>query len=204
MNTKIVFFDFDGVIVDTFDFCFKIVDTREYITEEEYRNRFEGNIYDAPRKLKNPDVTFDDFMHTYTPELMKCEPVAQMAEAIRDLALDYMLIIVSSTATAPIDAYLRQVGLRDSFTEILGSDVDRSKVNKINMSLSKYKVQPSDAVFITDTLGDIREGEKCGVRSIAVVGGYHPEETLKKGNPYAIAGSPAEIGKHVRAYFRKN
>lgn len=201
MKNKIVFFDFDGVIVDTYKFCFDIVQSREYITEEEYRRRFDGNIHDAVRKLKDPNSTAGDFTARYIPELMKCQPVKEMDLAIRKLAEKYTLIIVSSTASKPIDDYLVKVGLRECFTEILGADVDKSKVNKINASLKKYAVEPEEAFFITDTLGDMREADKCNVESIAVTGGYHDEIDLKRGRPLAIAHSGADVLRVVESYL---
>ena len=197
----IIFFDFDGVIVDSFAFCFKIVDSREYITESEYRQRFEGNVYDATRKFKKPGTIVTDFFASYTPELMKCEPITEMVKAIKVLAQTYTLVIVSSTETDPIDTYLRKCNLRQYFSEILGSDVDRSKVNKIQQSLKLHDVEPQNSVFITDTLGDIREAEKCHVASIAVLGGYHNLETLQKGNPLAIIKSGDELINAVESYF---
>lgn len=194
---KIIFFDFDGVIVDTYSFCFRIVESREHITETDYRRRFEGNVFDAVRKFKDPNTKLEDFVHHYTPELMKCEPIEAISKAIKELANKYTLIIISSTETEPITTFLQKIGLRECFTEILGCDVDRSKVNKINQSLKNHSTEPSDSVFITDTLGDIREAEKCGVKSIAVVWGYHTKDTLEKGRPHAIVSEPRQIVEEV-------
>ena len=194
---KIVFFDFDGVIVDTYSFCFRIVESREYITEPDYRRRFEGNVFDADRKFKDPNTKLEDFVHHYTPELMKCEPIEKISKAIKELARKYKLIIISSTETEPIENFLQKTGLRECFIEILGCDVDRSKVNKINQSLENHHSDPSDSIFITDTLGDIREAEKCGVKSIAVTWGYHTKDTLEKGRPHAIVTEPGQIVEEV-------
>ncbi|MEK9157634.1 MAG: HAD hydrolase-like protein, partial [Patescibacteria group bacterium] len=107
MNKKIVIFDFDGVIVDSFSMCLKIVDSREYITEPEYRRRFEGNVFDAKRKFKDPNTTMESFDQHYAPEVMKCEPFKGMADAIKALSEKYILVIVSSTETVSIDSYLK-------------------------------------------------------------------------------------------------
>lgn len=201
MPSNLIFFDFDGVIVDTFSFCFRIVDSREYITEAEYRKRFEGNIFDAKRKLKDPGSTLESFFDQYTPELMKCEPVKEISEAIRELSKRYALVIVSSTQTGAIRNYLRAVGLESCFADILGSDVDKSKVNKIEKALREHKVAPGSAVFVTDALGDIREAEHCGVKAIAVKGGYNDEDTLKRGDPLAIVGTGKELVEAVEGYL---
>lgn len=60
---------------------------------------------------------------------------------------------------------------------------------------------PQKTIFITDTLGDMREAEKCNVKCIAITGGYHEEETLRKGNPILITDSGKEIIRAVASYF---
>ncbi len=49
---KVILFDFDGVVVDTFSFCYRIMNSRDSISEDVYRAKFEGNINDA---LKKPE-----------------------------------------------------------------------------------------------------------------------------------------------------
>ena len=71
----------------------------------------------------------------------------------------------------------------------------------MQMMLSKYSTEPTEAIFITDTLGDIEEGKKCGVKSIAVTWGYHPIETLKKGEPYKIISEQHELIDAIKEYF---
>ena len=45
MNQKLVIWDFDGVIADTFRMCFGIIRmSNPELTEVKYRKRFEGNI----------------------------------------------------------------------------------------------------------------------------------------------------------------
>jgi phosphoglycolate phosphatase len=200
---KIVLFDFDGVIADTFSFCYRIIHSRDGLTEDEYRTRFEGNINDAPKKAPQAHLSGKpfDFIGQYTSELMAGPaPSAEMQRVLKALAHDYILIIVSSTVGPPIDAYLTKHGLRDYFQEILGNEVDKSKVKKIQDVLRRYGLHSLDAVFITDTLGDIKEAQACGVRSIAVTWGYHPVETLEKGKPYKIVKNPAELLEAIQVF----
>ena len=62
----------------------------------------------------------------------------------------------------------------------MGGDIHRSKVAKIQMILKKHGIKPAEAIFITDTLGDMREAIKCGVLSIGVTWGFHEKERLQK------------------------
>lgn len=196
---KVILFDFDGVIADTFAFCHKIIHARDGVTEDEYRARFEGNINDALRKATpNPSAKPFDFFSQYTPELLTCQPNKDVVEVVKELAHDHTLIIVSSTISSSIKEFLELQNLTTEFAEILGNDVEKSKVKKINAVLQRYEVKPSETIFITDTLGDIKEARACGVQSIAVTWGYHPEKTLLKGNPFKIIQHPNQIIKSIR------
>lgn len=193
-SMHVILFDFDGVMVDSFSFCYRIIHARDSISEEEYRTRFEGNINDAPKKsTQNSNVQAFDFFAQYHPELMKTQPNEKMVSVIKQLARQHTLIIISSTTSAPIKQFLDLHGLTHAFKEVLGNDVEKSKVKKINDVLHRYHLRPTETVFITDTLGDIKEANACGVRSIAVTWGYHPIETLEKGHPYRIIKHPETL-----------
>ena len=66
------------------------------------------------------------------------------------------------------------------------------------MLLDKYKITSEDAVFITDTVGDIVEARECGVRSIAVSWGFHEIETLEKARPAKIVSTPADLLRAIK------
>jgi phosphoglycolate phosphatase len=97
-----------------------------------------------------------------------------------------------------INTFLKKESIDGFFIDVLGADVHKSKVTKIKMLLDKYKVHPKDAVFITDTLGDVLEANECGVPSIAVTWGLHEKETLSKGNPAKIIENPLFLIEAVK------
>ncbi len=199
---NVILFDFDGVIVDSFSFCYRIIQTRDGITEDEYRARFEGNINDAPKKPVQAaaSTTPFDFFGQYTKELLAQQPNQEIVPVIHKLAQDHTLIIISSTISPPIASFLELHNLKECFKEILGNDIEKSKVKKIQDVLRRYRIQPSETVLITDTLGDIKEANQCGVKSVAVTWGFHSKETLAKGQPHQIINHPNEIIKAIESY----
>ncbi|MDB5259188.1 MAG: putative phosphatase [Candidatus Taylorbacteria bacterium] len=194
-------FDFDGVIVDSLAACHELSNSISPVTLEEYRARFEGNINDAVRR---PAIRQADFFAEYGQKLICLDPHPEMAAAVRELSAgaEYALVIISSTHSLLIDEFLQKHSLRQCFKEILGNDVDKSKVKKIRIALEKYHAQPHDALFITDTLGDVKEAAECSVGCIAVSWGYHADEVLRKGNPYAVVNDKAGLVPAVQAYFK--
>jgi phosphoglycolate phosphatase-like HAD superfamily hydrolase len=192
-----ILFDFDGVIVDTFGISYG---TMKKVTpnppdEDGYRSWFNGNIYDKDEaKLKGDKVEEDDpFFKIWTPLLFDLEPVEGIVEAIKELHKDYRMVVVSSTLGGPIKGYLDKHDLSRHFDKIYGSDVHRSKIVKMKMVFDEFGIGPDNCVFITDTLGDMREAAKMGIDSIGVTWGFQKLESLQAGNPIGIVSSPDDL-----------
>lgn len=206
MTPPFILFDFDGVIADSFRPAFESIKViHPCITEDHYRQGFEGNIYswaedhDAHDERCRHEL---DFFSVYLPRMRKeVGLMPQMAEVVGALAEKYTLIIISSTTTEGITHFLEKYNLSSHFTEILGGDVHPSKVEKIKMVFDKYHTSPETCVFITDTLGDIKEGRVMGVKSIAVTWGFHKPKTLAKGEPVCLVDTPEQLQTAISTFF---
>jgi phosphoglycolate phosphatase len=207
MKNKYILFDFDGVIIDSFACAYAV---KKLIcpnaTESQYRKCFDGNINDDWHK---GDIEHDetcrhglDFSAEYSPLIEKEAPIFPgMREAVRKLAKSYKLIVISSTLTAPIGAILNKFGIASLFTDVFGNDINPSKVEKIKMVFSKYGVSSERCVFVTDTLGDMLEASKTGVKAIGVAWGFQDKKTLLRGNPFKIVDNPKELPDAVNSFF---
>lgn len=200
MSKKILLvFDFDGVIVNTFDMCLKL--TQMYdpeCTADEYRALMTGNIYETlALKVRNKEAREKfDFFSYYSPQVLEL-PLVNDIKATLEIP-NTKKVIVSSTTSEPIRKYLEKHNLSGYFEQILGSDIEKSKVIKLQQVLNEYPdLKP---VFITDTLGDILEARKVGIQSIAVTWGYHKEEMLKTGKPLAIVHSVEELLQAIKTF----
>ncbi|MDZ4295809.1 MAG: HAD hydrolase-like protein [Patescibacteria group bacterium] len=205
INRKIVLFDFDGVIVSTFELCYSIARKQmPGLEPENYRRFFEGNIYrvDWASEGIAPRDNSDDFFTEYTPRLMEHVLVPGIATVVATLVGRYTLIIVSSTVEPAIDAFLQAHGLRPFFADILGRNASESKSVKVRMVLERYGAADDDCLMITDTLGDLREAAAVGVRGLAVAWGFHGREILMQGSPVAIVEEPAALVGVVDAYWQ--
>ncbi|HRY52580.1 MAG TPA: HAD-IA family hydrolase [Candidatus Portnoybacteria bacterium] len=200
-NKNFVLFDFDGVIVDSFKTAYEVNKALHEggdFLEEDYRRLFEKNIFDGKHAEKAKQ-----FFELYIPGFLALEPIKGVKEALGELAKEYSLIIISSTISSPINSWVEKHEIGKYFIEIMGADVHTSKVEKMKMVFAKYNVQPDDCVFITDTLGDLREADTLGVKSLAATYGFHSEATLAKGNPAGFIKNPEEIISEVKKYWNK-
>ncbi len=191
MVYQLIIFDYDGVLISTFDLAYELISKyKPHVSEEEFRSWFRGNVYDSLIEEEQDWDMMKRFFEEYNPKMLQKNIVPGIATVIQSLAKDAILAIVSSTSTSGIREQLERHNLAQYFSDILGYDVEASKTVKIRNLLTQYNLQPSQAVYITDTLGDIREAEAAGVHSIGVTWGYHRKETLDEGDPLSVIESP--------------
>jgi len=197
---KLIIFDFDGVIVDTFDLAFSIehqVDPT--LTKEQYSKSCSRGAFDFCREekevLKVPAVV--DFFAKYEPVVLNMECVSGIKEVIEKLAKDFSLAIVSSTPEKIIKKFLVKNVLDKYFSVVLGPETDRSKSKNINSLMKKFDFQPSECLFITDTVSDIKEATEVAVDSVAVTWGWQNRELLQAGKPWVIVENPKELLEQI-------
>ena len=203
---KIIFLDFDGVIADSFDVVFAINNDPRVKTKDDFANLFAGNINDwkkdtscGPDEIKRID---DEFFARYIPEMAKVKIFPGMKEAVGELAGSHTLIIVSSVISGIIKDFLERNDMLRYFEKFDGDNIVHvDKTERIKKVLKKYGVGPKDCIFITDTLGDMREAAGCGIASIGVAWGFQKKEDLLKAKPFKMVKKPKELFKAVSDYF---
>jgi phosphoglycolate phosphatase len=134
---------------------------------------------------------------------LKLPIIDGIREALVELSDKYRLIIISSTISSPIRDWLIGHNLLNYFDVIMGADIHTSKEEKFKMVFEKYKIGPDDCVFITDTLGDLKEASRLGISSLAVTYGFHNEDKLINGNPAGLIRKPKDIVVEVEKYWNK-
>ncbi len=184
---KTIIFDFDGVIHDTYELAYGIFG--KGVTEEEFKDFFNGTI------LEKANVKpIDEKSYELQTEAFKYLKIDQnIKKNLEDLCTKYSLFIISSNREKALNTYFQNNNFLHVFKEILGTESHLSKVEKFKYLFKKYDLQHEDCIFVTDTLGDILEANKVGLKTIAVDFGFHERERLEKGNPFKIVSSFDEI-----------
>lgn len=197
---KLVIFDFDGVLVNTLPFCFKEhKDRNPSLTWKKFQDFSNGNFNDGIGREIATGLykAHEKWNEAYSENIKEIKIIDIIVETIKKLSLNYILVIVSSSSTICINNFLIKEKI-NYFSDILGTDIHKDKTVKIKTLLNKYNILNKDAVFITDSLGDIKEGNECEVKSIGVTWGIHPKETLEKGNPIAIIDDPRDLLNYIQ------
>lgn len=206
-----VLIDFDGVLADSFAIASALARrVCRKNTPDIYRSAFEGNIYDTfDRKRAEDEGHGEDCDHDldwwgeYEKSFAGVNPFEGTNDVVKRLAEGHTLIIVTSGHRRFIDPFLEKNGIADKFADVLDVDVHTHKTKKIEMIFEKYGTDARHCVFITDTLGDVREASHHSMGAIACSWGFHPKETLEKGVPFRIVDKPVELPDAVDDYFTK-
>lgn len=201
---KFVLFDFDGVIADSHALSYEL--SRHFMPELDegsYQALYEKNIFQSLKERPTWNESIPSEYQKKFDARMKDEVtlVPGMDEAIRVLSGAYTLAIISSTSGEGINRFLKTHKMTEFFVDVLGRDTHHSKVEKMAMLMGKYRTTSEHCVYITDTLGDMREAKEHGMGTIASSWGVHPRETLEKGIPFRILETPAELPDAVEDYF---
>jgi phosphoglycolate phosphatase len=195
-------FDFDGVIIDSFEACYEVCAALSSgpVTCEEYRRMHDGNIYELVIDDENLQETVrsevndeNPFFKKLIPTIIGLPPVSGMKDVLVDLAERSQMDVMTSSINSFIEAYLTRNELRHLFKGVYGADVHHSKHVKMQRLMEKCGGDPKSYLLVTDTLGDLREAKKAGVDAVAVSWGFHKPETLMKGDPIKIIDTPEEL-----------
>jgi phosphoglycolate phosphatase len=136
------------------------------------------------------------FYSGYTEQISGTH-LQESIEPVRRLFEHFNLYINSSNREAGLLSALKQADILHCFKKVMGEETHKSKVAKFQMIFDEYKASAEDTIFVTDTLGDIKEAEKIGVKTIAETFGFHSRERLMQGNPYKIVDTWEEILEEI-------
>ena len=198
---NVLVFDFDGVIADSLEILMKNFinacqknNVNQIGSKEKFLKLFEKNFYGSlvdlgVNKEKIPKI-LGDLNTNLLNEQNKPKLFYGVENMLKRLSKNNKIIIVTSNVTQPIEDFLKSKNI-DCFEEVIGADKETSKVKKIEAIKSKFK--GNKYFYIGDTKGDIIEGKKAGVKTIAVTWGWHSEDKLKEENPDFIVHNPQEL-----------
>lgn len=203
---NVLIFDYDGVIVDSLNiFMHNFIDAckkegwASIATKDDFLRLFEKNMYEsmfAMGMTKEEILSIVYHMRdALTQNQDKMKPFEGIPDALKVLSKRNRLFIVTSNEIQVVEEYLKSQKLFSFFKKIYGSDTGASKIEKI---IKIKDENPNfDYFYIGDTQGDILEGKKSNVKTVAVTWGWHKKEQLKKVEPDFLIESPQDLFKII-------
>lgn len=198
---KLLIFDYDGVLFDTKKIAFNIVKDcckkflKENMDEQNFIELFKSNFYEAMRKKGVSQADVEKIKKYAIKELNKKQLHVHsgIRSAVKKLSKTHTLAVISSNYDEVMRKNLKKAGILDDFHFILGTEEGEDKKQKIRILLKQTKISKAESLFVTDTVGDIKEAKKAGIKTMAVTWGFHNKEMLKKAKPDFIAEKSSRI-----------
>lgn len=201
---KIIIFDFDGTIADTFPIVRTLLNDyakNNLKTDQDFDIIKEIGIKAIIKKLNMPfykviyiiikiQIALSSYMHTI-------KIFNGLKLVIDKLSKEYTLGIVSSDSRHNINLFLKNNGLHDKFLFIYSRAAVFGKYRIIKKIKRKYNVNHEEIVYVGDEDRDIHSAHKAKIDIIAVSWGYNNKEHLKKQNPTWIADKPSDLLKLI-------
>jgi phosphoglycolate phosphatase len=179
---KIIIFDLDGVIIDSVDLMSALTrETFPEISHEEVKMLHRENIHEAlhntnwKRKIETEEE-FSERLSLYAEKKLQAPLYPGMKDFLLSLSKKNTLVINTSAINSTCLPILESQGIRECFDFIATKEVHRSKIEKFKIIIEKYKKEPSELIFITDTVGDVKEAKEVGIPTIVVTWGLHQKE----------------------------
>jgi phosphoglycolate phosphatase len=201
MTEKLILFDFDGVIANSFEIFFKEFTAAcnemgfdRINSKEVFLNLFEGNLLLNVVKMGFPPWKLRGLFRRFQPRITEVNDQVHAFDGVREMLLHltavYPVCIISSNLTEAVHRFITREKI-DGIREVLGADVETSKIKKIKRVWKKHPL--AIAYYIGDTCGDIYEGKEAGAITVAAAWGWHSPERLKKAKPHYIVYTPQEL-----------
>lgn len=200
----------DGVLFDTNEIASRHMSLRfPGISEETKLELLTGNFHQELEKLsleRAQESEEEKLIRQvrYVKEKSEAPMYEGMKELLENLHKEgYTIALNTSAWERNCFPLLERVGITSLFDFLGTAEISKSKEEKFQIIKDMYQSDIKDMLFVTDTLGDVREAAQANVSTVAVTWGAHNEsyfhrethENLKK-----IVSSVAELESFIKAW----
>jgi phosphoglycolate phosphatase len=204
MNDKLVFFDFDGTIADSYqaivkisnqlasEFGYKPIGEEEIallknLSSREIVQKSEISIFKIPFLIKR-------LQKELKQEIINLEPIHGIDLVLRQIKQhDYQLGIITSNAKENVVAFLEKHHLDNIFDFIYSGTTIFGKHRIINNIIKQHQIKPNQLIYVGDETRDIRAAKRSKVIAIAVTWGFNSAEILAHYQPDFLVTTPVEL-----------
>jgi HAD superfamily hydrolase (TIGR01509 family) len=201
---KILIFDFDGTLADSFEAVLKI--SNRLAAEFGYPIARAEDI-DRLKNLSSRDVIKQSQISPFklpfllrrlrrelNQEIPNLRPIANIKTTLLALKQKgYRLGIVSSNSYDNVMAFLKTQELEDLF-EFVGSGLALfGKGRVIQRMIRQHDLDPRQVVYVGDETRDIEAARKIGIQVIAVSWGFNSSQALAAESPDFLIHQPVDL-----------
>lgn len=208
---KVILFDFDGTIADTFENFLVIADklSEKYnfpkITEDEITRLRAEDVRTLLRIFKIPihklPFIARDLKKMQNQMITDVKPFKGIPSIIHELKKEgFKLGVLSSNSNENITTFNKEFGL-DVFDYVFTDIGMFGKARAISKFIKNNNLNKNDVIYVGDEIRDIKACKIACVKIISVVWGFNSIEGLKRYSPDFLCETPDEILKIIKTNF---
>jgi HAD superfamily hydrolase (TIGR01549 family) len=204
---KLLLFDFDGTVADTFQSGLEILNLMA--PEFRFRRLEEADVPRARDMRTREIMKFLGIPATRLPKISKrgkeelnkrmdqIQPFAGMADIVREFHDEgFQMGILTSNSEENVAVFLKKFGL-DLFDFVHTSSKLAGKARVIRRILKAHKLKPRQVLLVGDEVRDIEAAQETGIHMAAVTWGYNSRKVIGALNPDHLIESPEELRELV-------
>lgn len=207
MSSRVLMFDFDGVIADSLDAYYPVfaascqdLGFTGPASVEAFLDVFDTNAVKGLLRAGVPFYKLKQLGQTLAPRVAELNrsvaPFPGMAALVTALARHSPVYVVTSNVTAATESFLADHGIA-GLQGVIGADREASKVKKIRRIRKRHP--QAEPWYIGDTRGDILEGRAARAITVAVTWGWHDRARLEIGAPDHLVDSVPALAALLNA-----
>ncbi len=211
MTAKVVLFDFDGTIADTYsaivritnklssEFGYKALDREELLLLKNLSSReivklSEISIFKLPFLVRRVRTEL-------SKEIAELSPISNISPILLELkSRGYTLGIVTSNIKENVEIFLLNNQLRSLFSYVYASTSIFGKHRVINQAIRNNQLNKSDVIYVGDETRDIRSARRSNIGIAAVSWGFNSAEILQAYQPDYLVDKPCELLEAIELY----
>ena len=204
MTAKVILFDFDGTIADTYqaiasitnqlstEFGYKALNQEELLllknlSSREIVKRSEISFFKLPFLLRR-------VRSELSKEIAELESIQGIDQVLLKLKnLGYILGIVTSNNQENVDTFLAKNQLAHLFDYVYSGTAVFGKHRVINQAIRQHGLDKTDVIYVGDETRDIRSARKSRIAVIAVSWGFNATKILSEHQPDYLVNHPSEL-----------
>lgn len=204
MNYRMLVFDFDGTIADTLgesrhiynqmapDFGLRQVEEHEL---DQLRHLSLSQLLDH---LKIPKRRVPALISRGTGlmrgNIARLQMIGGMAEVLVEMRRHvHSFGILTSNASANVDLFLRNHGLREHFDFISSTSKLTGKAKHLKAIRKTFSLRSEEILYVGDELRDVKASQKAGIPIAAVSWGFNSRESLATMSPDHLMDHPTDF-----------
>lgn len=179
---KVMFFDFDGTILDTRAIAVRAFKKTFGKSGIEYDDGVFKKLGTKSSSMKADDIframgvldseiggVVDLFFEYFVSELLESDlDSCGDLSVLRALKERCELIVVSNNRKDFLDLALKKMGIEDLFSEVHGEESEKEKDGVLLEILERRGFRKKDCLYVGDMFSDVRFAKKVGMRVVAI------------------------------------